>query len=356
MTVKELHQVVETVLENDATSDHIFVMRRWLREMGFVSDIYSLYRQPKFNNEVRNFSPAAFPKNACVVFHHANGSTALDQIWDHRIPLLLIYHNITPPEFFVGTADPVLIRMLEHGREQLEKIPPITRLALADSDYSEMELRSFNFKETGVLPIVLDEKQYDHSLDLELQAECRANGPLLLFVGRLVPNKRQEDLIKFLYFYRRIEPDARLVLVGSLQLKDYVSWLHHFARTLGLEDAVIFTGRVTQQEMVTYYKSADLYVSMSEHEGFGKPLIESMYLGLPVLAYASSAVPSTLGGAGVLFSRKDYEGVAEIADILIKDKELRSRVLNAQKQRVQTFLEPSVRQRWQDYLKELGLL
>ena len=355
MAKKVLHQVVETSLINDATSDHVFLMRRWLRELDFTSEIYALHCQAELENEVRSFSPSTLAQEAFVIFHHTIGSAALDQIWEHKIPLILMYHNITPPEFFAA-SDPFLTRQLERGREQLEKIRPITRLALAASAYSEMELKGLEFEETGVLPIVLDEAQYDQPPDLALQAACRVQGPLLLFVGRVAPNKRQEDLIKLLYFYRRFEPEARLILVGGLQMKDYVRWLRRFAENLGLADAVIFTGHVTQQEMVTYYKTADLFVSMSEHEGFGKPLIESMYLGLPVLAHASTAVPSTLGGAGVLFHDKDYEALAEIVDILVQNKHLRKQIIAAQNERVEAFLATNVRRLWAAYLEKLGLL
>ena len=355
MGKKVLHQVVEASLVGDATSDQVFIIRRWLREMGFTSDIFTRYCQKELENEVRLYTTSAIAQEEILVFHHTIGSEALDQIWEHRVPLIMIYHNITPPEFFVGT-DPVLTRQLQRGREQLAKIRPITRLALADSSYSERELKGLEFAETGVLPIVLDEAKFDLPLDSRLQAECRTSGPLLLFVGRISPNKRQEDLIKLLYFYRRFEPDARLVLVGGLHLKEYVSWLRRFAVGLGVDDAVTIAGHISQAEMVTYYKTADLFVSMSEHEGFGKPLIESMYLGLPVLAYASSAVPSTLGGAGVLFHEKDYESLAEIVDILVKNRRLRQRIIAGQNERVMAFLEPNVRKLWATYLEKLNLL
>ena len=123
-------------------------------------------------------------------------------------------------------------------------------------------------------------------------------------------------------------------------------------RSLGLEEAVIFAGHASQQAMVTYYRHAALYVSMSEHEGFGKPLVESMYFNLPVLAYASTGVPDTLGGAGVLFHAKDFEALAELVDLLIYDPALRGRVLARQQERLRTFLAPAVRARWQHYLDE----
>ncbi len=175
-------------------------------------------------------------------------------------------------------------------------------------------------------------------------SRSRIGGPLLLFVGRQVPNKKAEDLLKLLFFLRRIEPDARLTLVGAPWLDSYTRWLHDLARDLGLGGAVHFVGHVSQQEMVSYYRLADLYVSMSEHEGFGKPLIESMLLGLPVMAYAAAAVPYTLGGAGVLFHDKQYEALAELAHLLVTDRALRQKVIAGQTQRVQAFREPQVKQ------------
>jgi glycosyltransferase involved in cell wall biosynthesis len=102
--------------------------------------------------------------------------------------------------------------------------------------------------------------------------------------------------------------------------------------------------------LVTYYRLADIYVSMSEHEGFGKPLIESMYFGIPVLAYAAAGVPETMGGAGVLFREKDYEALAELVDIIVKDETIRDRIVARERERVKEFLEPSVRQKWEQYL------
>jgi glycosyltransferase involved in cell wall biosynthesis len=178
----------------------------------------------------------------------------------------------------------------------------------------------------------------------------------LLFLGRIAPNKKQEDLMKLLHFYRRIEPDARLILVGSGQLSNYTNWLHDFAFTLDLEDSVVFTGHVSQAEMIAFYQIADLYVSMSEHEGFGKPLIESMYFDLPVLAYHSTAVPYTMGDAGVLFRYKHYEALAEVVDILVNDESIRQSIILRQQLRVQDYFEPLLNERWNLFLKSLALL
>ncbi|MFN2136087.1 MAG: glycosyltransferase family 4 protein [Candidatus Promineifilaceae bacterium] len=353
MIAKRLHQVVDTVLPWDATSDHVFLIRGWLREMGYESEIYAMFPDSSLADEVKQFDMMALSGEELVVFHHTTGSAALDKLIEQRIPLILIYHNITPPKFFAEESKEMVAR-LEKGRSQLRAIRKQTRLALGASGYSERELRILHFERTGVLPIVLDKKQLDLPIVEDLFKSCQTGGPLLLFVGRISPNKRQEDLLKLLTYYRRIEADAHLVLVGNTDDEAYMEWLRTFIAEHNLAGAVTFAGHVSQEEMVTYYKAADLFVSMSEHEGFGKPLIESMYLGLPVMAYAATAVPSTLGGAGVLFTEKAFEPLAEMVDMLVKDQMLRRQLTAAQRERVRAFLEPVVRGQWQQYLEDLA--
>jgi glycosyltransferase involved in cell wall biosynthesis len=232
-----------------------------------------------------------------------------------------------------------------------------TLLALGDSGYNERELRELGYTTTGTLPIVLDENRYRAPVDAALAAEIDDGRPLLLFVGRFAPNKRQEDLLKLHYCLRRLSPRARLVLVGNTAFESYVAWQQQFVAELGLDgDAVRFAGHVSQREMITYFRRADVYVSMSEHEGFGKPLIESMYFGLPVIAYAATAVPDTLGDAGIMFYEKHYEALAELVHLVLTDEALRRRVIARQTQRVKAFLEPQVRRRWEGFLRQTGLM
>jgi glycosyltransferase involved in cell wall biosynthesis len=95
---------------------------------------------------------------------------------------------------------------------------------------------------------------------------------------------------------------------------------------------------------------------MSEHEGFGLPLIESMYLSLPVLAYGSTGVPYTMGDAGVEFYKKDYEGLAELIQLLMKNQALRQRLITRQKEHAQNFLEPAVRAQFERLLQQVSIV
>lgn len=345
-----LNQITIGATPGDAITDQAFLIRAWLREKGFVSDIYAEFIHPALEKEVRSaltYRPARNERQ--LIYHHSIGSAVAERLMELSVKLILVYHNITPPEFF-SSVNPALAQELIKGQQQLQALKAHTPLALAVSAYNELDLKAANFAQTAVLPLALDESRYQLPNDAELVARFKHSGPLLLFVGRLVPNKKQEDLIKLLYYYRRIEPTAQLILLGEKWLAEYVPWLEDFAHDLGVGGAVHFTGHVSQQEMVTYYRIADLYVSMSEHEGFGKPLIESMYLDLPVLAYAAAGVPYTLGRAGVSIHYKEYEAIAELVHLLVTDKALRVRILAGQRRRIQDFLEQRVQQQLYEYL------
>jgi glycosyltransferase involved in cell wall biosynthesis len=93
---------------------------------------------------------------------------------------------------------------------------------------------------------------------------------------------------------------------------------------------------------------------MSEHEGVGLPLIESMWMGLPVLAYASSGVPGTLGDAGVLFHEQDFPTLAELVSMLLDEDDLRARLIAGQRRRVEAFRAHHVRQRFLDVVSGLS--
>jgi glycosyltransferase involved in cell wall biosynthesis len=121
-------------------------------------------------------------------------------------------------------------------------------------------------------------------------------------VGRIAPNKKQHELVEAFSLYRSLDPTARLILVGPAEIHDpYAAHVEATIRRLGLEPYVLITGSVAEAELAAYYRTCDLYWSMSEHEGFGVPLIESMWFDIPVLAKANSAIPETLGEAALMF-------------------------------------------------------
>jgi glycosyltransferase involved in cell wall biosynthesis len=274
---------------------------------------------------------------------------------EHRGRRVLLHHNITPPEFFLP-YDPEMVRICALGREQITTLRGHVELALGDSEFNRAELEAAGFERTGVLPIYLDFARYRETPSPVLRRLLDDGRTNLLFVGRLAPNKRHDDLIRLASYWKRfVSEDVRLLLVGKLpRRREYFDAL----QALMYEEAftpweVVFTGHVGHDDLLACYAAAHVFVSMSEHEGFGVPLVESMLMDVPVLAYQSTAVPHTLGGAGVQFTKKCFAEVGEMAHALTGDKALRDAVLAGQRQRLKAFAPEAVEGALRGYLESL---
>jgi glycosyltransferase involved in cell wall biosynthesis len=255
---------------------------------------------------------------------------------------VLLYHNVTPPEYFAGWDDD-MARICRVGREELATLAGHCDLGLADSEWNRRELEALGVTRTGVLPICLDFARYREAPNPVLRRVLEDGRTNLLFVGRLVPNKKPEDLIRLASCWKRfVSPDVRLVLVGKPpRSRGYFDALQALAYEEGFTpEEVVFAGHVAHDELLACYAAARVFVSMSEHEGFGVPLVESMLTRVPVLAYAATAVPYTLGGAGVQFTEKRFAEVTETAHALATDEALRAQVLAGQDRRLAAF-EPA---------------
>lgn len=333
MTSLRVNQFHSGTALGDAITNEMLAIRRVLAAAGYESDIYAEHiadNLAKTIQDIRTYEGA--PDNVLLV-HHSMGFDCFDRIAGLPDRKVLIYHNITPPEFL--RHDPFTAAYAEKGRTQLLAYRDYVDFAFADSEFNRLELEDAGFPRTDVLPVTFALEELSQVEPNQSLAESLASSTNVLFVGRLAPNKKQDDVIKtFSYYRQNLEPRSRLFLVGAFEgTNGYYALLRRLAEELGVADSVFFPGRVSDEELVAYYKNASVFLSMSEHEGFGVPLVESMLFGVPVVAYKAAAVPLTLGGAGVLFTRKDIPLIAEMVDRVIKDLEFREKVLETQKQR-----------------------
>lgn len=350
---RSLHQLVPNLAFGDAISQQAMTLRRMLRAAGVRSEIYAEHVDAQLRGQARPYRRLREEagESAVVLFHFSIGSEVTDLFRLLPNPRVLVYHNITPPDFFAG-VNPQVAAMCARGREELGTLRAHCALALADSEFNRRELETLGFARTAVLPIVLDPERYDLRSLRRLERPYRDGHVNFLHVGRLVPNKRIEDVLKVFYFYRRrINPDSRLFLVGiDTDMEIYAVALRQMIHDLDLS-GVAFPGRVTQRELVTYYRLAHVYLCMSEHEGFCVPLVEAMHLGVPVIAYAAGAVPETLGEGGALVLRKDFAEIAELAALVCEDAGLRASWVEAGREQARRFLPEAVAPR----LRELVL-
>ncbi len=353
MKVRAVHQLLDNAAPGNSISNEALALRDGLRRWGYRAELFSDPVPPAARGTVRSFRRYRPRPGDLFLLHYASASPLADRVRRMGAPLILIYHNITPHRYFVG-LDNRIARRLARGRAELGSFRPQTRLALAHSEFSRRELLAAGYERVEVLPVILPDHLSRVEPDPTGLGLADDGSPTLLFVGRLAPNKRQEDLIQVLYYYRRIEPQARLVLAGSWAgARPYVSWLRDLARYLGVADGLYLTGHVSTPQLAACYRMADLFISMSEHEGFGIPLVEAMRFDLPVIAYASAAVPETMGGAGILLREKRLAGVAALAHLLRTDTTLREQVLARQRERVRAFQPHLILSRFRQLLEQV---
>ena len=336
-----VHQIVPRMDAGDAVSNHALGIHHLLGEWGFESRIFANgmdefgKRYASYDYTYREFMD---DRDDLLIFHYSIYCGNYRMFLETRNRKVIIYHNITPAEFY-EVFYPDAADLCRMGRDLLPQLKDCD-LALGDSDFNRREMVEAGFPEekTGVLPINpplgrLDTVEEDKDFD-RLLGDGRVN---FLYVGRVVPNKKVEDIIKLFYCYSRgINARSRLVVAGTL-LNTYYSALLSLVKRMGLEDRVFFLGKISDSRLKSCYKAADYYVSMSEHEGFCVPIVESFHFGVPVLAYSAGAVPETMGGAGILFTDKDYPLLAEFVDRLGRDAGLKERVLAAQRERLGDF-------------------
>lgn len=351
----EINQVAPALIYGDAVSNNTIALRYIFRSMGYKSEIYSKWIDPEVSDYAKPLHKYR-GKESNLLFYHfplAGGDITefVKQLPDRKV---LIYHNITPPEFYYR-YDKLSALQCAEGLREIKGLPGYFQLALGVSEFNRQDLEDLGFENTGVLPIFSDFGKFDGVEDAANAHESKNGTVNFLFVGRVAPNKCYEDIVKSFFCYNKyINSNSRLYLVGSTHIKAYTAHLQNFVRGLGIEDSVVFTGKVKNGELDEYYRNADVFLCMSEHEGFCVPLLEAMHFRVPIVAYKSTGVPYTLGNSGLLVSEKNYVKIAELINIVLQDRKFKERVLSAQDRRLKDFDLAHVREQISDIIDTLS--
>lgn len=343
-----VHHFVATY-EPGAVGGHIAEMQRLCHEHGWESEVFTEHLRGLPGHDYREYPKLARPDDV-LVYHTAIGSPVSDFVEQRAERLIVDHHNITPVQFFAAW-EPGVTHGLAWGRAQLAALAPRATLGLADSSYNESELRDAGYRRTGVAPILFDFAQLDRDVD---PSHLHTDRAVWLFVGRIAPNKCHHDLIKAFAVYRRVyDGDALLRIVGGSASDGYVQALRDLVSALQLDDAVTFTGPVSDEQLTCHYLSADVYVSVSEHEGFCVPVLEAMHNRLPVVAYGATAVGETVGEGGICLRAKDPGTVAAAVHRVLDDGDVRRALADAAQAQLARFALPVTRRRMVDALESV---
>lgn len=310
-----VHQWIPCFTPGDAMGQAAVAWRRALRHLGVGGELYADEVAQGYEALVSPMAAFRPGPDDVVLYHHGIASPLAGLLLHVPCRRGVVYHNITPAQAYRGTQ---LEEALVAGRAQLAALADGVDVSIGVSRYNAAELLEAGHRNVHVVPLYVEQRRFlSQAADRPLAERLAGLGsPRIVSVSRVVPHKRVEDLITLHALVRQRAPEAQLIVVGG-----YAAGHAAFrALKANAEQVgnVTFLGRVTHGQLVAAYRAGDVYVSMSEHEGFGVPLIEAMAAELPVLAFGAAAVPETMGGAGLVFDEKHFAALAELVLLLTR--------------------------------------
>lgn len=316
----------------DAITNQMLMIKDLLVKEGYESEIYADFIPGSLHDKIKSINNYKGSKENLLIVHHSMGFDGFDKIISLPDKKAMIYHNITPEKYFTDEHTRSYIRK---GLRQASEYKKHMNYIIADSNYNRKELISMGHKNIDVMPVQISLNRFDIIKSDKEFIKKFSGSKNFLFVGRLVSNKCQDDVIKsFALYNKSFEVNSNLLLVGDLG-GAYIEYLKKVCIELDIEDRVYFLGKISEEHLKACYEIADLFLCMSEHEGFGVPLLEAMVMSVPVIAFSSSAISETMGGKGILVLNKDYSEIASLAHEVITDKDLQSKIIQMQKKRIE---------------------
>lgn len=347
-------QMLPTFAYGDAIGNDTLALQDTLRSAGYETEIYADVIDAKLGKDAAKQAEDYRYKEGDVIFYHlSTGSDLNYKITEYPGRRIVMYHNITPPKFFKGFA-PDAEKACADGLRAARYLAKKTDLCIVDSAFNKTDLLAMGYDcPMEVLPILIAFDDYKKEPDKKVIKAYDDDWVNVVFTGRVAPNKCPEDIIAAFYYYKKnIQPKSRLFLVGRYDgMPAYKAQLDVYVKQLGLED-VYFTGHVKFDEILAYYHIADVFVCLSEHEGFCVPLVEAIYFGVPIIAYDSTAIGDTLGGSGLLLQDKSPAIVGEAIHLVAENKELRDRLVMGQKVRLKDFAHDKIKKNFLEIMQK----
>lgn len=349
-------QMLPVLAFGDAIGNDTVTLKNTLQDAGYETEIYAEVIDSRLPEQTAK--PVDMYKEMpddIIIYHLSTGSDLNYRFEKYQCRKVIMYHNITPPSFF-QKYNAEAAQSCRDGLAAADFLSDKVSFCFADSSFNKQDLRSMGYEcDIEVLPILIAFKDFEKRPNPAIIRKYKNDDYVnIVFTGRVAPNKKHEDLIRSFYCYKKyINPKSRLFLVGSYGINDrYYQKLAKYVEMLDLDD-VYFTGHIKFDEILGYYSIADVFLCLSEHEGFCVPLVEAMYFKVPIIAYDSCAVGETLGGAGLLMKEKSPEMIAEAINKVITDKELREKILKNQVERLKYFEHDRIKKQFLEAVNRL---
>ncbi|MFZ0665897.1 MAG: glycosyltransferase [Acidimicrobiales bacterium] len=333
MSITHVHQILPSLHVADASGSHTLHARDALRKAGYTSELFVDLVDAPLSSEVHPFDEIdgfVVPGKTALLYQLAVGSRLVDLIMLRNEPLLINYHNLTPASFYWKWA-PDWLEAVAAGRGDLYRLAGRTSHAIAVSKFNEIDLSGAGYRSTSVVSPFVTATRSD-------PVKRKSQPTSILFVGKMLPHKAAHHLVRALAAYKEaFDPEANLVIIGGHPIASFADAVRDYADALGIGDSVELTGSASDERVADAYRSADVFLCLSDHEGFCFPLVEAMGRGVPIVAFAAGAVPDTLGDAGILLHDKSGPVVASAIHRVVVDQTLRARLVRNGFERLELF-------------------
>ena len=191
-------------------------------------------------------------------------------------------------------------------------------------------------------------------IEEELKSRYNLEVPFILYVGTLEKRKNISTLIKAFNELKNQHITHKLVIIGQKGWK--YEEIFETVHKLGLNNEIIFTGYVPDEDLVKFYNAADLFVYPSIYEGFGLPPLEAMACGTPVITSNTSSLPEVVGNAGITVDPYKTDGLIDKMHKILNSTNLQDKLSKKGIERAKTFSwDKTARETWKVYEDSYGL-
>jgi L-malate glycosyltransferase len=342
----QVNQIVVSAAPGDAVTNSAIEYRRLLRQVG-PSEIFAQHVDPALAGDVyelpwfhRLDRGGRRPADDLIIFHGSIGAPEVFSfVMGRPERVVLVYHNVSPAAAF-HPYDPAFAGLLDSGRRDIARMSGKVTMAMAPSAYNAFELVTMGYRDVRIVPLVVDvERLRSQPPAPEVSTWLdRIDGPVLLYVGQLLPHKQPERLLQsFHALSTYLRPDAHLVLAGANRSAAYLQRFDTYRRQLNLPNLHVL-GSVSDAGLAALYRRADVLVTASSHEGFWVSPVEAMAFDVPIVARACGAIPETVGDAGLLLPPEAGSLLfTEAVHAVLSDETLRRRLVEAGRRRLSAF-------------------
>lgn len=354
MQTPAIHQFSPHFTKGDGVSNGLIFTRKLLRDMGFASEIYCEFFPEELSDQIRPLAELSAVENDILMVHHSLGYLNCQWIEQQKARKVIVYHNITPAEFL---PDNGLRELSQLGRDQLKAWSNNFIAAIGDSDFNCDELRGADYEQVHSIPLLVDIEHMSSTTPEIIPGIAWHECINLVFVGRFCENKNQLRLVQFVkYLQGHFALPVRLFLAGGVTSEPYKAEVEQFIHEYGLKKEVVILGKISNAHLVSLFRNTDAYLSFSLHEGFGMPLIEAMLYDLPVLAFDTTGIASTLGNSGVLINpNSDFASIAQLLKTVVLNKPNRRAIIHKQRENLQRFSYTSIRTKLETFLQQIQI-